>query len=105
MLDAPSHQGFANGAFEDSEEEIADTVDEFFPAVDGSSDGGRGSFETVITNSNASSLKEKLDKKALRSARRQADRRQILAVALRHADRANRACHRPISLNRSDGLH
>lgn len=63
-LDTAGSQGFNNGAFEDSEEEISDIVEEFFHASGGSSDGGSGSggTDTAVTTTKPS-LKEKLDKK------------------------------------------
>ena len=64
-LDAASSQGFSNGAFEDSEEENFDIVEEFFPASDGSGDGGSGNGSSVTYVAKAKpSLKEKLDGKA-----------------------------------------
>jgi len=61
-LDAAGRQGFSNGAFEDSEEEIPEIVEEFFPIAGGSNDGS-GSKDTSGTKAKPS-LKDKLDKKA-----------------------------------------
>ncbi|NMM35985.1 MAG: hydrolase or metal-binding protein [Glaciimonas sp.] len=64
-LDAAGSQGFSNGAFEDSEEENFDIVEEFFPASEGSGDGGCGNGNAVTYVAKAKpSLKEKLDGKA-----------------------------------------
>jgi hypothetical protein len=64
-LDAAGSQGFANGAFEESAEEIGEIVDEFFPASDG---GDNDIGESVGTDAgitkNKPTLKDKLDKKA-----------------------------------------
>lgn len=63
-LDNAGSLGFSNGAFEDGEEEISDIVEEFFPAADGSSDGGSVSVSTFTAVTKAKpSLKEKLDEK------------------------------------------
>ncbi len=60
-LDVAGSQGFGNGDFEDSEEEITEIVEEFFPEAGNDS-------ETVATGSAVTktkpSLKDKLDKKA-----------------------------------------
>ncbi|WP_211464565.1 recombination directionality factor [Collimonas silvisoli] len=61
-LDAAGIQGFSNGAFEDSEEEIPEIVEEFFPSTDGGSDNG--GLDTA-GNKAKPSLKEKLDQKAV----------------------------------------
>lgn len=64
-LDTAGSQGFSNGAFEDSEEEIPEIVDEFFPEASSSNDrdGIGNSNEATITRAKAT-LKEKLDRKA-----------------------------------------
>jgi hypothetical protein len=59
-LDAAASLGFGNAAFEESEEEIAEIVDEFF-APDG---GGNTSNTTVPASETKPTLKDKLDKKA-----------------------------------------
>ena len=58
-LDAAGGQGLNNGAFEDSEEEISEIVEEFFPVARGSDDA---TVAAVIETK--PSLKQKLDKKA-----------------------------------------
>ncbi|MBC7752523.1 MAG: hydrolase or metal-binding protein [Candidatus Saccharibacteria bacterium] len=66
-LDAAASQGFGNAAFEESEEEIADIVEEFFPVDAGINDAGYGTeaANTVTTiPKEKPSLREKLDKKA-----------------------------------------
>lgn len=57
-LDAAAAAGFANGAFEDSTEEIAEVVEEFFPGAVASAD------PQATTSTSKASLMEKLDKKA-----------------------------------------
>jgi hypothetical protein len=75
-LDQAASVGFGNGAFEESEEEISEIVDEFFP-VDGGSDGiDEAANDTATGNKMVGtaadrtklkpSLIEKLDKKAAR---------------------------------------
>lgn len=59
-LDTAAAQGFANGAFEDSEDEIAEVVAEFFPT---NSDVSDTSQQPTASNAQPS-LKDKLDKKA-----------------------------------------
>lgn len=63
-LDTAGHQGFSNGAFEDSDEEIPEIVDEFFHATGDSREGsgGSGGTFTDFTKSKPS-LTEKLEKK------------------------------------------
>lgn len=60
-LDAAGGQGFANGAFEESVEEIPEIAEEFFP--DAGDGGGTSGTETGITKTKPT-LKEKLDKQA-----------------------------------------
>lgn len=62
-LELAARTALANGSFEDSEEEIPAIVEEFFPAVDGASDGDTPS-EVVTPNTTVKPrLNEKLDKK------------------------------------------
>jgi hypothetical protein len=58
-LDTAGIQGFSNGAFEDSEEEIPEIVEEFFPSA-GDDSGGMD----TTGNKAKPSLKDKLDQKA-----------------------------------------
>lgn len=61
-LDAAARQGFGNGAFEDSEEEVASVVEEFFAR-----DGGEGATGAEVSSQldrERSSLQAKLDAKA-----------------------------------------
>jgi hypothetical protein len=58
-LDAAATEGFANGAFEESAEEMPEIAEEFFPGTD----GGPGS-NAVSVGSSKATLKDKLDKKA-----------------------------------------
>lgn len=59
-LDIAGSHGFGNGAFEDSEEEIPEIVEEFFPAA---SDSNGGEIDIAATKSRPT-LKDKLDRKA-----------------------------------------
>lgn len=61
-LDASARQGFANGAFEESEEEIPDIVEEFYSATGSETAPGEGQPAKETTSK--PSLREKLDKKA-----------------------------------------
>lgn len=61
-LDAAGRQGFSNGAFEDSEEEIPEIVEEFFP-VTGNDSGDHSATESAVIKTKAS-LQDKLDRKA-----------------------------------------
>lgn len=61
-LDAAAAQGFANGAFEESEEEIPAILEEFYTDVEGGADGNAGQATGIP--SAKPSLKDKLDKKA-----------------------------------------
>lgn len=61
-LDEAAKAGFANGAFEDSPEEFAAVVEEFYPEpTDGSTDAGS---PVTPEAANAPTLREKLDRKA-----------------------------------------
>ena len=60
-LDAAGIHGFSHGAFEDSEEEIPEIVEEFFPAAIGES-ANDGSTDVAVTKIKPI-LMEKLDKK------------------------------------------
>jgi hypothetical protein len=63
-LDRAGSQGFSNGAFEDSEEEILEIVEEFFPAAGGSDEGDSdGSGMVAGLTRTKVSLKEKLGRK------------------------------------------
>jgi hypothetical protein len=61
-LDASARQGFANGAFEESEEEVPEIVEEFYSGAGSGSATVDGNPTAVA--STKPSLKEKLDKKA-----------------------------------------
>lgn len=61
-LDAAAREGFANGAFEESSEEIPEIVEEFFPEGGSVAEGDAG--KTTGTAPAKLSLKEKLDEKA-----------------------------------------
>jgi len=61
-LDSAGSLGFANGAFEETVEEIGEIADEFFPGGDGSGNESGGADARVSTVK--STLKDKLDKKA-----------------------------------------
>jgi Recombination directionality factor-like len=61
-LDAAGRQGFSNGAFEDSEEEIPEIVEEFFPGA--TSSNGDSSVTAAAAVKAKPSLKDKLDQKA-----------------------------------------
>ncbi|WP_295763803.1 hydrolase or metal-binding protein [Undibacterium sp.] len=73
-LDQAASVGFGNGAFEESDEEISEIVDEFFPVDGGDSGIGNTADDTVTDNKAVGtaadrtklkpSLMEKLDKKA-----------------------------------------
>ena len=63
-LDAAARAGFSNGAFEDSEDEAGDVVEEFFPETAGS----EASAVTVAESGTAKpTLAEKLESRAKRS--------------------------------------
>ena len=63
-LDIAGREGFSNGAFEDSEEETSEIVDEFFRASGESSEEIGGSDDTFIALATTKlSLTEKLNKK------------------------------------------
>jgi len=59
-LDAAAKEGFANGAFEDSEEETPEIIEEFYPDMG----GAEGNTGNAAATSTKPSLKDKLDKKA-----------------------------------------
>jgi hypothetical protein len=67
-LDAAGSLGFANGAFEESVEEIPEVFDEFYPEAGGNGGEGNGGNTQVGTNAvtpkSKVTLKDKLDKKA-----------------------------------------
>ncbi|MEC5218806.1 hypothetical protein RCH09_003780 [Actimicrobium sp. GrIS 1.19] len=65
-LDAAATLGFANGAFEESEEEIPAIVEEFYSSGEGSADSADGpSSATAPASSSKPSLKDKLDKRVV----------------------------------------
>jgi hypothetical protein len=66
-LDDSARQGFANGAFEESEEEIPAIVEEFY-AEGGGSGAAIDEGQDTPAVSAKSSLREKLDQKAARQA-------------------------------------
>ncbi|PUA19505.1 hydrolase or metal-binding protein [Glaciimonas sp. PCH181] len=59
-LDAAGYQGLSNGAFEDSDEDISEIVEEFYPATGESSIDGNVDVAAVKTKP---TLKDKLDRK------------------------------------------
>ncbi|HEY8102865.1 MAG TPA: hydrolase or metal-binding protein [Burkholderiaceae bacterium] len=66
-LDAAAKEGFANGAFEESSEEMPEIAEEFFPeaggrVADACNESGAG--QSTAAAASKPSLKEKLDKKA-----------------------------------------
>jgi hypothetical protein len=65
-LDESAKQGFANGAFEESGEEVPEIVEEFFPdtCVDVEPDSSAASAVSRTPASAKPTLREKLDKKA-----------------------------------------
>jgi hypothetical protein len=69
-LDSAARVGFENGAFEETEEEIPDVLEEFFPAEgDESGVGGSGAGVTGMTTGK-STLQDKLDGKVVAKANR-----------------------------------
>ena len=65
-LDVAGREGFGNGAFEECAEDIAEIVEEFFPATDGNIDGANSIVDPINgVLKEKPSLKEKLDKKAV----------------------------------------
>ncbi|WP_176044608.1 phage capsid protein [Burkholderia vietnamiensis] len=62
-LDAAARAGFGNGAFEDSDEDAAAVVDEFFPAESGNG-GSHGSSHGEIHTEVTPRLKDRLDQRA-----------------------------------------
>jgi len=68
-LDAAARVGLANGAFEESEEEGGAVVEEFFPEGDASPESGNPPpTEKMPESMSKSSLRDKLDQRALQSA-------------------------------------
>jgi hypothetical protein len=63
-LDAAASLGFANGAFEESEEEIPALLEEFYNDAEDGANSGDGQATTTTTIAAKPSLKDKLDKKA-----------------------------------------
>jgi hypothetical protein len=65
-LEEAARQGFSNGAFEETEDEIPDVLEEFFPegGNEGGSDGGGSVIKGINPKSVKQSLQEKLDSKA-----------------------------------------
>jgi hypothetical protein len=65
-LDESAKEGFANGAFEDSGEEISEIVEEYFPdaITDVRTDGGDDAAVAKAFKTAKPTLREKLDKKA-----------------------------------------
>lgn len=61
-LDNAASLGFANGAFEESEDDTPEIVEEFYPDAGASADDSSGS---VVTTTTKTSLREKLDRKAI----------------------------------------
>lgn len=69
-LDAAAREGFSNGTFEDSEEEISEISEEFFPTASGAHEAGSRSDDVdTPVNRTAQGLKEKLEAKAAGLAR------------------------------------
>ena len=68
-LDAVARLGFSNGAFEDSDEEAESVVEEFFPEGETSPESGKPPPTVKVPESmSKSSLRDKLDQRALQSA-------------------------------------
>lgn len=65
-LDESATQGFANGAFEESGEEISEIVEEFYPEAGSDVEPSGGTAQTTVATptSAKSTLLDKLDKKA-----------------------------------------
>jgi hypothetical protein len=63
-LDAAGSQGFANGAFEESVEEIPEIVDEFYPEVSAYAESHEGDSTATAVRNTKPTLKDKLDRKA-----------------------------------------
>jgi len=61
-LDEAARLGFANGAFEESDEEVPEIVEEFYSEAGGNGESGGADSSTTTSKP---SLKEKLDKKAI----------------------------------------
>jgi len=60
-LDNAARLGFSNGSFEETEDEVSELVEEFFPET--GSGGGSGDAENGVARTKPS-LQDKLDKKA-----------------------------------------
>jgi len=68
-LDLAARQGLGNGAFEDSDEEAESVVEEFFPEGETSPESGKPPPTVKVPESmSKSSLRDKLDQRALQSA-------------------------------------
>jgi len=68
-LDAAAREGLGNGAFEESEEEGGDVVEEFFPEVTGGSETGMApTSETVPEATCRPSLHDKLEQRVRQTA-------------------------------------
>jgi hypothetical protein len=63
-LDAAAVQGFANGAFEESDEELPEIVEEFYPEPGSESEQGQASPSPSPAVTTKATLRDKLDKKA-----------------------------------------
>lgn len=63
-LDAAAAQGFVNGAFEESEEEIPDIVEEFYSEGGGGTGAVGGEVPATAQPAVKTTLRDKLDKKA-----------------------------------------
>jgi len=64
-LDAAARAGFANGAFEDSPDERAAIAEEFYPNAGSGRQGAMDSGATGTTAPAPSTLREKLERKAV----------------------------------------
>ena len=67
-LDMAARAGFANGAFEDSEEEGEALVEEFFPEGEGTPESGTlPATETIPESTGKPTLQDKLEQRARQS--------------------------------------